>query len=102
VAVHLNPRNTDAIHDSGVTRHRQGDLDGALEDYDEAIRLEPNLGLVFLNRAKVRYSQGDVEGAMNDLAKAILFDSDLIGDGDMFFAVDGTEDPFGSHARWLM
>jgi tetratricopeptide (TPR) repeat protein len=49
-----------------------GDADGALADYNEAIRLKPDFFLCYFNRGCVlgRF-RGDHEGALQDLRKAL-------------------------------
>jgi tetratricopeptide (TPR) repeat protein len=63
------------------TRQSQGDIEGAIADYDEAIRRNPNHASAFNNRAITRSDQGDVEGAMADYDEAIRLDPN---DADAF------------------
>jgi tetratricopeptide (TPR) repeat protein len=43
----------------------------ALAEFDEAIRLAPNMAVYFYNRSFVRLEQGATEQAINDLDEAI-------------------------------
>ena len=52
-------------------RGAQGDLEAALQDYSEAIRLDPGLAEAFMNRSVARKSAGDMEGALQDLNEAV-------------------------------
>lgn len=52
-------------------RLQQNDLKGALEDYDEVIRLEPKDDENYLNRGLVKEKMKDHEGALADFTKAI-------------------------------
>jgi tetratricopeptide (TPR) repeat protein len=51
--------------------HLLDDLDAAVKDLDEAIRLDPKDDAFWNNRAMVVFKQGDVERALSDLAEAI-------------------------------
>jgi tetratricopeptide (TPR) repeat protein len=55
----------------GVELKLKGDLDGALKDYDEAIRLNPADFFAFNNRANVRRDKGDLAGAIADYNEAV-------------------------------
>ena len=46
-------------------------MEGALQDYNEAIRLKPDYALAFYNRGIARRDKGDVEGALQDYNEAI-------------------------------
>ena len=48
-----------------------GDLDGAIADYNEAIRLNPRYVFAFNNRALARRLKGDFEGAISDYTEAM-------------------------------
>lgn len=58
----------------GVERKRKGDLDGALADYAEAIRLNPDDPFAFNNRANTRRDKGDLDGAIADYTEALRVD----------------------------
>ena len=47
-------------------RAAMDDLEGALQDYTEAIRLNPADAGSFTNRGGVRKDTGDMEGALRD------------------------------------
>jgi tetratricopeptide (TPR) repeat protein len=55
----------------GVERKQKGDLDGALQDYDAALALNPNDFFAFNNRANVRRDKGDIAGAIADYTEAV-------------------------------
>jgi tetratricopeptide (TPR) repeat protein len=50
------------------------DLDGAVADYSEAIRLDPRKAIAFNNRGFARWSKGDLDGAIADYNEAIRLD----------------------------
>ena len=62
----------------GINAQCEGDLEGALQDFDEAIRLNPDLAMAFSNRSNIRGEQGDLEGAMRDCDEAIRIQPDCV------------------------
>ena len=48
----------------------KGDVEGALQDYSEAIRLKPDYADAFNNRSLVRRAKGDLRGAVEDSKEA--------------------------------
>ena len=59
-----------AFHSRGLAYNRKGQPDRAIEDYDQAIRLNPNLAEAFLNRGLAKRAKGDSAGGDADIAKA--------------------------------
>ena len=60
----------------GLARQAKGDLDGALDDYNEAIRLKPDEADVYYNRGITRKAKGDMDGALDDYNEAIRLKPD--------------------------
>jgi tetratricopeptide (TPR) repeat protein len=60
-----------AVMNRGSAYSASGDLDRALQDYNEAIRLDPRNAGAYVNRALALAHKGDVDAAMIDYAKAI-------------------------------
>ncbi len=52
-------------------RFQKNDLKGALEDYDEVIKLEPKDEENYINRGLVKEKMKDLNGALQDFSKAI-------------------------------
>jgi tetratricopeptide (TPR) repeat protein len=65
-----------AFNNRGVARRDKGDLDGALQDYTEAIRLKPDHANAFNNRGLGRRDKGDLDGALQDYTEAIRLKPD--------------------------
>ena len=51
--ISLDPRNDGAFVNRGIAHRRAGDLDRAIKDYDEAIRLNPRAADAFNNRGNL-------------------------------------------------
>ena len=58
-------------YNSGVDKYGKKDLDGALADFNEAIRLDPNLAVAYMNRGVVYASKSDFDNAIADETKAL-------------------------------
>lgn len=61
-------------YERGKGRYRQGDLAGAIADYDQVVALKPDYAAAYLERGVARRAQGDLEGAIEDLDRAIALD----------------------------
>ncbi len=55
----------------GHARTLIGDLPGALADYDEALRLQPDYFHALVNRGQLRHALGDHAAALEDLTAAL-------------------------------
>jgi tetratricopeptide (TPR) repeat protein len=61
----------------GIARFGRGDIEGALNDYKQALQLNPRYADALVNRGKARRAIGDLEGAIEDYEKAIDLDPRL-------------------------
>ncbi len=59
-----------AYNRRGFAHRIRGDLDGAIADYTEAIRLNSKYAKAYNNRGVAYRKKGDVENANADLARA--------------------------------
>jgi tetratricopeptide (TPR) repeat protein len=55
----------------GLEYHRKYNIREAIENYDQAIRIDPSLADAYNNRGVARYRLGDIKGAIDDYNKAI-------------------------------
>jgi len=63
------------LHTSrGVERRGAKDIDGAIADYDAAIKINPTDQFAFNNRANLWRDKGDLERAIADYSEAIRID----------------------------
>ena len=45
--------------------------DGAIADYNQAIKINPNYALAYNNRGNIKRTKGDIDGAIADFDRAI-------------------------------
>jgi tetratricopeptide (TPR) repeat protein len=70
-AIHVDPDHHAAYVNRGGLRLDAGDLDGALRDFDEAVRSHPRFPEARTSRALARRQRGDAAGALDDCSAAI-------------------------------
>ena len=64
------------LNDRGVRRKAKGDIEGAIKDYGEAIRLNPGFTKALSNRANALFEIGNIEGALKDYNEALRLEPD--------------------------
>jgi len=74
-AIRVQPDFAKAFYNRGNARKNKGDLEGAIKDYDEAVRL--NLPDALNNRGILRAAKGDLQGAVEDYNQAIRLKPDV-------------------------
>ncbi|QNA85104.1 tetratricopeptide repeat protein [Sphingomonas sp. So64.6b] len=57
----------------GLSQAWQGDLDGAIAAFDQAIAIEPRQPLAYLNRGLAYQRSGDLDRAIADLDRAVTY-----------------------------
>ena len=65
----MNPRHVHAYFARGCAWAERGDLERAIADYNEAIRLDPNYVAAYSNRAAALNLRGDAKAAAADLER---------------------------------
>jgi len=68
-AIELSPR-TVFYNNRGVVRNDLGDKQGAIDDYNQALKFNPNLTQAYYNRGVVHLQLGDKRKAREDLQRA--------------------------------
>ncbi|MBQ9638843.1 MAG: tetratricopeptide repeat protein [Bacteroidales bacterium] len=97
-AIDLMPRDADCYINRGVARDAIGDAEGALADYNIAIRLNPRNAIAWNNRGFLRYKQQRFAEAIADFDRAIALDPDYLDPLVSRGAAYGT---LGEHERAL-
>jgi tetratricopeptide (TPR) repeat protein len=72
--IFLDPHNDGAFVNRGIAYRRVGDLDRAIRDYDEAIRLNPRAADAFNNRGNAFRARQELGLARRDYDEAIRLD----------------------------
>ena len=75
-AIELSPRAV-FYTNRGVARDELGDKQGAIDDFNLAIKINPNFALAYINRGNVRNDLGDKQGAIDDFNLAIKINPNL-------------------------
>jgi tetratricopeptide (TPR) repeat protein len=70
----LSDRTESPLVARGMARAEVGDLDGAISDYEEALRKNPRDLGAFANRGSARMARNDDTGALADFAEAMALD----------------------------
>ncbi|MBO1054825.1 MAG: tetratricopeptide repeat protein [Dolichospermum sp. DET73] len=69
-AIELSPRAVFYVV-RGLVRYESGDKPGAIDDYNQAIKINPNYADAYFVRGVVRNELGDKQGAIDDYNQAI-------------------------------
>ncbi len=70
-AIRLNPKHAEAYDERGAARDAEGDLAGAVADYQRASRLAPDRWGTWVRLAQALARSGDRRGALKALDKAL-------------------------------
>ena len=62
----LGDDTNDFLQTVALAKYAQGDLDGALADFNKAIELHPNHAFPYIGRGSVKQFKGDFAGALDD------------------------------------
>jgi len=64
-------QNGEDLVNRGIEKAKNGDLDGAIADFDHAIKLNPKDDAPYYNRAQAKHLKNDTAGAIADYTRAI-------------------------------
>src|SRR5256886_3333130 len=67
----MGPKSAFSYQNRGASKQALGDIDGALADINEAIRVDPALPQPLTNRAVIWRAKGDFDRAIADATEAI-------------------------------
>jgi tetratricopeptide (TPR) repeat protein len=70
-------------HRGKIKYHKLNDNEGALKDYNHAIKLRPNNADIYFSRAMLKKSMDDIDGAFKDYSKSIELNP---SDAETFFS----------------
>jgi len=59
------PNDAEAYNKRGFARSALGDKQGAINDFNRALKIAPNFAYAYYNRENARYRLGDKQGAIN-------------------------------------
>src|SRR5262249_28158541 len=68
-----------AFNNRGIAYEQKGDLDRAIQDFDQAIKLKRNYVGALNNRANIYDRKGDVDRAIQDYSEAIRLNPKVSG-----------------------
>ncbi|HEY9845461.1 MAG TPA: tetratricopeptide repeat protein, partial [Candidatus Caenarcaniphilales bacterium] len=60
----------------GLEKFKQADYQGAIADWNQELRRNPNFFEVYYNRGLARYQLGDKQGAIEDYTRALQLNPD--------------------------
>jgi tetratricopeptide (TPR) repeat protein len=66
----IAPGDPKVFRERGIFAYRSGDLDGAVAEFDRAIRLDPKFSAAYVDRSIVLYRMQKFERAFADIAQA--------------------------------
>jgi tetratricopeptide (TPR) repeat protein len=66
-----------AFNNRGLSLYEKADHARAIEDFTEAIRLDPKLARAYYNRALAHLERGDEDAALADREQALQLDPKL-------------------------
>ena len=72
-AIRLQPELPDGYYQKGLSKRLLGDIDGAMDAWNETLTISPTNTETLLRRGILHYRRGDLELAKADLEKAVRF-----------------------------
>lgn len=78
IAQIIAQRNEADFVNRGLQRYRQGDVRGAIEDFSQALQLNPNYVQGYQARANLLSAQGNQQAAIADYSQALRLDAGFV------------------------
>jgi tetratricopeptide (TPR) repeat protein len=105
LSISIDPKDDIAYENRGVLRGFLDDKQGAIADFDQAIRINPNNGNAYTSRGYVRYRLGDKQGAIADFNQAVRInpkdDDAYFSRGDVYLELDDTKNAVTDYIKCL-
>jgi len=60
-----------ALHDEGIDKLQEGDVEGAISDFSEAIKAQPRFSLAYYHRGRAQEMMQNLDAAIKDYTQAI-------------------------------
>ena len=73
----VDPFTANAYNNRGLARFKKDDYPGAIDDYNQALKIRPGVASIYLNRAAAFRAIGDFPSALKDLDRAIALKDDF-------------------------
>jgi len=67
----IDPFTANAYNNRGLARFRKNDFTGAIEDFNQALKIRPGVGDIYMNRAAALRANGDLQAALKDLDRRV-------------------------------
>ncbi len=81
----------------GVDRYRQGDYQGAIDAWTQALRINPRNTHAYYDRGRAKAALGDYRGAIEDFD---YYTESVIRSRDGWFYADSDYDAYESFMKW--
>jgi len=65
------------LYDQGTNKAERGDYLGAIKEFNQVLRLNPNHAITYYKRGACRYNLGDKQGAIKDYNQALKIEPQL-------------------------
>ncbi|MEX0272343.1 tetratricopeptide repeat protein [Leptolyngbyaceae cyanobacterium UHCC 1019] len=75
--VPADPKLAQQFVETGTQKNQQGQYAAAIQDFDQAIRFNPQDATAFLNRGFAQHRVGNLNAAVDDYTKALAIDNQL-------------------------
>ncbi|MDZ8186473.1 MAG: tetratricopeptide repeat protein [Nostoc sp. ChiSLP02] len=72
----IEQKSADTYYKEGLEKYNNKDFSGAIEDYNQAIKINPNYADAYYNQGLAHYDLGDKQAAIEDYTQAIKINPD--------------------------